>query len=404
MKILYYHRTLADGAEGIHIRCIVDCFRDLEHETKVISILGKNGAVPLEEGHVSPKSWKGKLIEKFRFLLPDILYELAEIFINILAKRIIKKAIKEFQPDFIYERYSSYGYSCSKMANKYQIPIILEVNVPYYHYKKNWEKLYFPFLLRSIEAKILKRVDHIIVVSTTLKKILSAYNISEGKITVMPNGVDVDRFKPLHKKAELKRHYKVDAEILLGFVGMIRRWHKLENLFDVLHEINLTKYNAKMIIVGFCDFMKELQEYVKRLGESESILFTGRVPHTEIPNFIEMMNITISSAAVPYSSPMKILEYMSMGTCVIAPDMENIRDIITPNVTGILFTPDNWEDLKAKITFALQEKELRERIANNAYVDAQNNRTWEKNARGVINIYENILKVKDEAKLVSLFK
>ncbi|MCH8292490.1 glycosyltransferase WbuB, partial [Candidatus Poribacteria bacterium] len=41
MKILYHHRTLGDGAEGIHIREMVEAWRGLGHEVRVVSLIGE---------------------------------------------------------------------------------------------------------------------------------------------------------------------------------------------------------------------------------------------------------------------------------------------------------------------------------------------------------------------------
>lgn len=43
MRILYHHRTLADGAEGIRIREMVHAFRELGHETRVVALVGEDG-------------------------------------------------------------------------------------------------------------------------------------------------------------------------------------------------------------------------------------------------------------------------------------------------------------------------------------------------------------------------
>ncbi len=388
MKILYYHRTLADGAEGIHIREIVSSFRAMGHEVKVVSLLSDEAAVPEAGGNRSKGSFKDKLIEKIRWLLPDFAYEIAEILTNIPAWRLVNKSIKEFQPDFIYERYSNYGIAASYIAGKKGIPIILEANVPYYEYKKEWEKVYFPLFLKWIERKVFEYVSHIIVVSTTLKKSVIQYGISENKITVMPNGVNSELFCPLGLKEKYKNKHKIQSEIVLGFIGAVRRWHKMDELIETLHEIGLDKYNAKMLIIGECSFMDELKAYTKSLGEENNILFLGRLPHNKMPEYLEMIDIAISPFAVKYSSPMKILEYMAMGKCVIAPDMENIRDIIKPDQTGLLFKPDDSIDLKNKLQLSLEDSSLRSSIAKAGYHDVITHFSWMKNAKWVIELYK----------------
>ncbi len=390
MKILYYHRTLADGAEGIHIREIVNSFRSMGHEVKVVSLLSDEAAVPESGGHRLKGNFKDKVIEKIRWLLPDFAYEIAEMVTNIPAWRLVNKSIKEFQPDFIYERYSNYGIAASYAAKKNSIPIILEANVPYYEYKKEWEKVYFPGLLKWTERKVFESVSHIVVVSTTLKKSVLKYGISENRITVMPNGVNAELFYPLGLKDKYKNKHQIHSEIVLGFIGAVRRWHKMDQLIKTLHEIGLDQYNAKMLIIGECSFMDELKEYAKSLGEENNILFLGRLPHDKMPEYLEMIDIAISPFAVKHSSPMKILEYMAMGKCVIAPDMENIRDIIKPDQTGLLFKPDDPIELKNKLLLSLNDPALRSNIAKAGCDDVVTHFSWMKNAKWVIELYKKV--------------
>ena len=390
MKILYYHRTLADGAEGIHIREIVGCFRKLGHEVKIVSVLGQKNHAAKEDGTWKSSTVKEWLIAKLRCLLPDFFYELAEILTNLPATRLIERSIREFEPDMVYERYSNYGFAASRIARKRGIPIVLEANVAYYPYKMEWEKSYFPRVLKRVEKQTFETVDHIIVVSTTLKKIVQEYGIPETKITVMPNGVNLDHFRPSDNGHHSRDELGIQAQIVLGFVGTIRRWHRMDQLFQVLHELDLPHFDAKMLVIGDCPFMEELEQEVAALGEKDRILFAGRLPHNEMPKYLDVIDIAISPFAVSYSSPMKILEYMAMGKCVIAPDMENIRDIIKPNQTGLLFKPGDAGELKQKLLACLQDPTLRHQLARAGCDDIRQNYTWQKNAEWVLDIYQNL--------------
>jgi hypothetical protein len=70
MRILYHHRTLGDGAEGIHIREMVKAFRALGHEVRVIGPTGEIQAQP---------SRKSRILERIKRMIPHALYELLEL-------------------------------------------------------------------------------------------------------------------------------------------------------------------------------------------------------------------------------------------------------------------------------------------------------------------------------------
>ena len=76
MKILYHHRTLADGAEGIHIAAMVDAFRDLGHEVRVLGLAA-------DESTPARRGWSARV----RRALPAIVFEAASVATNRRQQR-----------------------------------------------------------------------------------------------------------------------------------------------------------------------------------------------------------------------------------------------------------------------------------------------------------------------------
>jgi len=390
MKILYHHRTLGDGAEGIHIQSIVNQLKKQGHQVKVVSLVGEQTQFrSRQEAQESP--W-----DKIRNLIPKPVYELAEVAYNVKGKAMIQKAIEQFKPDIIYDRYAHFSFSALWAAKKNRIPLILEVNSPYSIQKRKWEKVYFPRLSEYGERRIFNAAPHIIVVSSPLKDIVEGYGVPAERITVLPNGTDPERFDPQIDDTPLRRKMGLEGKTVLGFVGILRRWHNIDRLISILEEIDLPKRNAVMLFLGDGPSYQELLEYNRQHGNEEYIRFLGRIPHNEIQTYIAMMDIAISPHATPYSSPMKILEYMAMEKAVLAPDMPNIRDLIEPGKTGVLFAPESREDLKEKLLGLITDGSLRERLGKEARKMVVGQFTWEKNAGKTAWLAEQLLKRREQ--------
>lgn len=386
MKILYHHRTLGDGAEGIHIQSIVNNLQKLGHAVRVVSLVGER--TQFRTTQVAKESgW-----DKIKAFIPKPIYELAEIAYNLKGYRMLKRAINDFAPDLVYDRYAHFSFSALWAAKKCRTPLILEVNSPYSIQKRQWEKLYFPKLSAWGEKKIFNAAPHTIVVSTPLKEILMDYGVPAERITVLPNGTDAERFNPQLDASELKKSLGLQGKIILGFVGILRRWHNIDKLIDILEEIDLNKLNAAMIFLGDGPSFQELLKYNNSRGNQETIRFLGRIPHAEIQCYIAMMDIAISPHATPYSSPMKILEYMAMEKVVLAPNMKNIRDLIGHNVDGALFTPDDAGSLKQRLLELIGDAALRKRLGQKAREKVLRQFTWENNARRTVEIAGRLLK------------
>ena len=378
MKILYHHRTLGDGAEGIHISEMVKAFRNLGHDVHIVSLIGDSTNV---RSHAQ-RRWS-----RVARLLPGFTYELSEMVYNLPGYAALSKAVKIFSPDFIYDRYVSYSYAAVGLGQHLEIPVILEVNSPYSYQKQTFdESLHFARLLRFFERKTCRDASRVIVVSTPLKHFLVSIGVPNDHIVVMPNGVDPESFHPALNGAEIRKELGLDDRIIVGFTGILRPWHGLDLLIDAFQRVAQAYHNIHLLIVGDGPIRQNLERllFEKRLSTRATI--TGRVPHERVRLYIAAMDIAVSPRATFYASPMKILEYMAMGKPVIAPDMENIRDIITHQKDGVLFRPEDSDKLAEGLRSLIADVTLRSRLGLVARKKIETERTWEHNARAVIDL------------------
>src|SRR5262245_17378639 len=146
MRILYHHRTLGDGAEGIHISEIVNSFRKIGHDVLVVSLIGDSTNI---------ESKKQRIWSKVAKSMPSFFYEIGEIAYNISGYISITQVVKAFRPHFIYDRYAIYNYSAVALAKRFGMPIVLEVNCPYSNQKEKFDETpYFKRLSHFFERRI----------------------------------------------------------------------------------------------------------------------------------------------------------------------------------------------------------------------------------------------------------
>ena len=384
MKILYHHRTLGDGAEGIHIHEMVEAWRQLGNEVRVVSLIGEqiNDATPQR------KRW-----ENVSRLIPSSAYELAELASNVIGTRKVLQAVAEFQPDFIYDRYNSYSTAALRAAHKVGLPIILEVNAPvaYERVAYAFRRLRFPWLARHYERRICSAADRIVTVSTALKAYLvQERGVRAEKISVLPNAINPDRFHQVHG-APVRDKYKLNGQLVIGFVGSLRAWHGVDLMMQVIPDILREYAQCHFLIVGAGELEQAVRQDVQDMGLSDKITLTGWIPYHEVPGYIAEMDITLMPNSNFYGSPMKVFEYMAMGRPVIAPRLGPLEEIIDHNVNGILITPGNKEMFKDSIVDLIKDPQKRMQIGKQARSDVFQYHTWEQNAAQVIGIYNQIL-------------
>lgn len=386
MKVLYHHRTLGDGAEGIHIREMVTALRDLGHQVRVVSLIGEGA----DTTKASERRWT-----RVSRLIPEAVYEGAELAYNVIGRRQILSAAAEFAPDVIYDRYNSYSTAALTAANVLHVPLMLEMNAPVAYERTEYErlKLRMPNLARRYERRICRGAHHIFVVSSPLKAfVMKQYDVHSDAITVLPNGANPISFDPeLVSGKEVRRYLSVGDRPLVGFVGVLRPWHGVELLIEAVAALTRTVPDVRLLIVGDGAIEGALREHADRLGLTHQVIFTGRVPHAEVRSYIAAIDIAVSPRVTFYASPMKVLEYMALGKPVVAPALENIRDIIDPGRTGVLFEAESVDALTAALLQLLRDGELRHRIGHAARESVVRERNWTMNARRVIHQAESLL-------------
>ncbi|HEV2172672.1 MAG TPA: glycosyltransferase, partial [Nitrospira sp.] len=210
MRILYSHRVQSHDGQSVHIEELVSAFRKAGHEVLVV---GPSLYDRVDFGGES------KLVSFIRNYLPIWFNEIAEILYNSVTYRHLRKAYRDFSPDFIYERYNLYHLAGTLLRKRYPTRLFLEVNSPLADERSRFGNLRLQGLARRLEQYVWRTADRVLVVSNVLKEHVVAAGVSGEKVLVIPNGVDLERF-PHHTTI-----HGVDTPLTIGFIGFIRDWH-----------------------------------------------------------------------------------------------------------------------------------------------------------------------------------
>jgi glycosyltransferase involved in cell wall biosynthesis len=375
MRILYHHRTRCTDAQRVHILEIVNALRALGHEVQILSVANSEKAVVDE---VSDPAWK-KLVRAI-----PLAYELAQLAYNLLALPWLLYRIRNFQPAFLYERYSLMNFAGVLAARMCGKPMVLEVNSPFALEQVSENEIRAARLAKWMERVICNSASCVIVVSGPLKRIMAANGVHESKMVIMPNGVNLQHVRAGGSE-ELRLRLGLRGKTVIGFVGWFRRWHGLEFLIDAFAHSDLASRGAALIFIGDGPAMPGLRaQAAARLPEG-AVVFTGGIPHEEIPGYLNVIDIAVQPAANPYCCPMKIIEYMGLGKAIVAPKQENIEELLTDGSEALLFAPGSQVELERALGRLVDDENLRADLGR-AALTAIHTRgmLWSSNAEAVI--------------------
>ncbi len=373
MKILYHHRIASKDGQFVHVEELTNAFIEQGHELKFVApSLNENS----DFGH------DGGFVTKLKKLLPRALYELLELSYSLWIFIKLVKAIKQFKPEFIYERYNLYqpaGIWASKLFN---IPLILEVNAPLVYERKTYSGLALVKFAKWIENYTWKNATHTLPVTDVLADHLREVGVKEKNITVIHNGVNQQFIDEMLAKPIANNK----KEIVIGFTGFIHPWHGMDKAIEAIAKHK--NLSLKLICVGDGNILPELKEQAKGLGISDKIEFAGLVTRDKVMAYVEQFDITLQPDVTAYASPLKMFEYMAVGSVIIAPDCPNIREILSDD-TALFFEKGDQASFIKQLDYAIENidtLEAKRKAVKVSIIDKQF--VWQENAKRIVELYK----------------
>lgn len=251
---------------------------------------------------------------------------------------------------------------------------------------------WFLRFLITFEVRLFRMADKIIVVSDALRDVLIASGIESGKITVIHDGVDTGLFNNNTSDEKVRREHHLGENPVILFMGLIDAYQGLDCLAKAASKVLAKFPSAIFLIVGSGTALNSVEELAKKLGVSNSFIFTGWVPHERIPEYVKCADVCVITHLPSFSNevlfPVKLIEYWAMGKPVVAPKLRNIEYIVKDGETGVLYTPANSDELANHTISLLSNPSKARAIGENAMKLAVNEFSWSKLVSRVVNVCE----------------
>lgn len=381
MKILYHHRIASKDGQYVHIEEMTRALREMGHDLCIV------GPPALEQARYG---YDRKLISMLKRMIPGLVYEFMEFAYNGIAYRRLMRAINEFKPDVIYERYNLF-FPCGIWAKKRRgIPLLLEVNAPLFHERSCYGGIALRRLARWSERYTWTQADCALPVTKVLAEHLTDAGVPLERIHVIPNGIDKKKFLNDISRADAKRRLELTGQIVLGFTGFVREWHGMDKVVDFIAQHKTM--NLHLLLVGDGPARSALEERARTLQVTDRVTITGFVEREQVAAYIGAFDIALQPEVVDYASPLKLFEYLGAGCAILAPAKPNIMEILTDGTNALLFEARDQESMFNSLLRLCESEQLRAQLGCLARRTIEERElTWDGNARRVTAIAEELL-------------
>lgn len=229
--------------------------------------------------------------------------------------------------------------------------------------------------IRGLERFCLERADHVVVPSAVLRGRLLAMGVEPGRVTVIPNGADVDG-------ATSPRPADAPAAYLLYF-GALQAWQGVDTLLRAFARLaDLPALHLVICASAAGRRGRGYAEMAERLGIETRVHWRWGLSQEELAPWRAHALASVAPLAdctrntEQGCAPLKILESLAAGVPVVASDLPAVREIMRDREHGRLVHPDRPGELARALRVLLDDEAERRATGERARAHAAAHLTW----------------------------
>ncbi len=221
----------------------------------------------------------------------------------------------------------------------------------------------YPAPLRPADRLLLKDTDRIVVPSAFLKAaIIRGLGVRPGRIDVIPNGIDLSRFRSVRPKPGLAASLGFGpGDRLVGITANLVPVKNHRLLLEAVPIVLKAVPRARFLLIGEGPLKSELRALAESFGVSSAVRFLGY--RSDVRDLIPLLDAGLLCSHME-THGIALIEMMAAGVPVAAPAVGGIPEIIRDGENGLLFDPDDAGGLAAALIRILRDKRLASRLSD----------------------------------------
>jgi glycosyltransferase involved in cell wall biosynthesis/ubiquinone/menaquinone biosynthesis C-methylase UbiE len=317
--------------------------------------------------------------------------------------KLLRSPLRELRPAYIYERLCLGNAAGALLSAELGVPYILEYNGSEISMRRSFEGSGYVYEAEYLEKEALafEQATLISVVSAEIRTDLVSRGVDPGKILVNPNGVDLDTYAPPRaaERESIRQSLGFDpGDRVVGFTGTFGGWHGIDVLSEAIPRICREAVAAKFLLIGDGQFKHLVDRAVASAGLEQRVVCTGRVPQAEGARLLKACDIYVSPHSTHmidsrfFGSPTKVFEYMALGGGIVASDLEQIGQVLSPALTpadadrgaavygerAVLCAPGDVDQFVQGVVALAQQPDLARALGRNARQAAHDHYSWKR--------------------------
>lgn len=345
MRIALFTETYLPHINGVvtHVKILRDGLLQQGHEVLVVTADYQTRHHYIKDGILHCPAIKSKRFYGYGVASP-------------FSRRRLK-LVQDFHPDIIHI-HNEFGIGLSGIfaAKRLHVPLVYTLHTMYDDY------LYYVAPRHLLRAA--KKVSHdyfrllgnaateLTGPSPKCQEYFQQIGVKKD-VNVIPNAVELDDFSPdrisAENKAAFRRRYQIPDDVMIAcFVGRLGHEKSVDVLLDYWARTITPEDKIMLCIIGGGPVQEELEQQAKDLGIGSMVVFTGAVPHDQMPPYYASCDVYVT-ASLSDTNSISMLEGMATGLPVLRrydalnENVDQVRD----GVNGYIF--NSPEEMAAEL-------------------------------------------------------
>jgi glycosyltransferase involved in cell wall biosynthesis len=238
---------------------------------------------------------------------------------------------------------------------------------------------------RDLETRCMLAADLVVTLGEAMRDEIVARGVPAEKVLIVPNAVSEEFLRPLPDATALRNELGIGPnEHVVGVVSSLVPHEGIGTLLEATQLLRERDMTVRALIVGDGPERAALQRQAADLGLGEAAIFTGRVPAAKVREYHALLDVFVvprtPDRVCQLVTPLKPVEAMASGLCVVTSEVKALAEIIKPDVTGALTIPQDPVALADTLEPLVRSPDIRRKLGDNAREWVARDRTWAHNA------------------------
>lgn len=242
----------------------------------------------------------------------------------------------------------------------------------------------------AIIAKVLNGADAVVCASTATYKAACKIVSDEERLHLIPNGVDVSRFKPDVSACKIKEKLGLEDRYVVFTLRHHEAKYGIEYLIRAIPLVLREREGVAFIVGGDGSLRTYHENLTRKLGVHESTIFTGRIPQNILPFYYAACDVFVIPS-LQEAFGLVAAEAMASGKPVIGTRVGGILDQITDGINGFLVEPRSPEQIAERIHRLVRNPRKAKEMGRKGRITVEEKFNLDKRVDRIVELYNSLL-------------